>query len=388
MANDGDVTTRWSSNGDPLGNNAYLTIDLGANYDICKVLITWETAYGKDFKLQVAMQGVDTSKAANWTTFDSETNFAGGNNVTFEFDGAATGRYVRMQGVTAGTGFGYSIWDMQVFGTLAALCATPSSLTATNVTENTATLNWSAVSGATSYIVKYGPTIVSSQITRTITTPTPPANALNISALSCNGYTYNYSVQAVCGVNNSAVSPQSGFSTDNCSVSCVGVGNRFASADIGDIGIAGRTCMNGTNYVLTGSGAGIGGVDDQFQFAWLNDANTNEEVSGQILTPAPSQGLIGLMIRDSITNTSRYAFVGINVATNKFVFMYRSSPSGPVTTIIGPTAVFNSFVKIDKLGTNFKAFYSPDGGTTWIQIGTVGSQVNLNFGTSHGIAYG
>ncbi|PWT75284.1 MAG: hypothetical protein C5B59_09280 [Bacteroidetes bacterium] len=383
LAFDGDPGTRWSSQGDPRGDAGYITVDLGSNFDICKVTITWQCAYGKNFLLQAALQGSDTSNAASWTTFATVNNFAGGEGITYEFDGAATGRYVRMQGVTAtscmGGNFGYSIYEMQVFGQPAAACATPSNLTATNLAENSATINWNPVAGATSYIVKYAPVGVNSYVTRT-----PSVNSIGLTALDCNKG-FIYTVQAVCGANTSATSGTNSFNTTACSGTCTPVGNRFFNADVGDIGLPGRTCVIGTNnYAVTGSGAGISGLNDQFQFAWTQDANANDEVSGQIGSPLPTQGYIGLMTRDSVTNTSRFAFVGIDATNHFFVFAYRSSPDGPVTIVNGPPAVANYFVKIDKTGSNYAAFYSTDLGVTYTQIGTSQS---LNFG-ANSVSYG
>ncbi len=86
-------------------------------------------------------------------------------------------------------------------------CAVPSSLSATNITSSSATLNWAAVSGATSYNIRYKPTS-SSTWSNTSATGT----SVNISGLS-SSTTYEFQVQAVCGATTSAYSASSTFTT-------------------------------------------------------------------------------------------------------------------------------------------------------------------------------
>lgn len=100
---DEDTGTRWSSNFD---DNAWMSINLGKIYEINKVIITWENAYGKDYDIQVSTDG------KNWTTVKQLRNQDGGEDViTFN---AVKAKYVKMQGITRAIGYGYSIWDFQV----------------------------------------------------------------------------------------------------------------------------------------------------------------------------------------------------------------------------------------------------------------------------------
>ena len=95
-----------------------------------------------------------------------------------------------------------------------ASCGTPGSLSATNVTTNSATLNWAAVAGATSYNVQYrlfG--------TATWTTMTSAANSYNATGLS-PASTYEYQVQANCNGTLSAYSAIASFTTNNPAPSC------------------------------------------------------------------------------------------------------------------------------------------------------------------------
>ncbi len=102
---DGDGGTRWSSN---FADDAWITVDLGATYSVDKVVLNWEGAYGKAYKIQTSTDG------NNWTTVKSLTGQDGGEDtVTFN---ATNARYVRMQGVERGLPYGYSLWEMSVYG--------------------------------------------------------------------------------------------------------------------------------------------------------------------------------------------------------------------------------------------------------------------------------
>lgn len=105
---DGSYSTRWSS----LYTDAqWLTVDLGANYNVNRVKITWEAAYGRDYTIQYSTDGT------TWSTIKAIT----GNNTLVNDHTGLTGaaRYVRMNGTARGTVYGYSIYELEVYGTTA-----------------------------------------------------------------------------------------------------------------------------------------------------------------------------------------------------------------------------------------------------------------------------
>jgi hypothetical protein len=101
---DGDTGTRWSS---AFSDPQWLEVDLGASYSIDKVVLNWETAYGKAYQIQTSSDG------STWNTVYNTTTGAGGVE-TLSVNG--TGRYVRMYGTARATGYGYSLWEFQVYG--------------------------------------------------------------------------------------------------------------------------------------------------------------------------------------------------------------------------------------------------------------------------------
>ncbi len=102
---DGDTGTRWSS---AASDTQWLQVDLGATATLSKVVLTWEAAYGKDYKIQASADG------STWTDLTSVT---GGDGGTDSLDVSGQGRYVRMYGLHRATQWGYSLWEFQVFGT-------------------------------------------------------------------------------------------------------------------------------------------------------------------------------------------------------------------------------------------------------------------------------
>jgi hypothetical protein len=101
---DGNTGTRWSS---AFSDPQWIQVDLGATHTICQVKLTWETAYGKAFQIQTS------NDATNWTTIYSTTAGTGG---TQTLTVTGTGRYLRMYGTTRATQYGYSLWELSVFG--------------------------------------------------------------------------------------------------------------------------------------------------------------------------------------------------------------------------------------------------------------------------------
>ncbi|MGW4895319.1 discoidin domain-containing protein [Kitasatospora sp. NPDC004240] len=103
---DGSTSTRWASaeGKDP----QWLRVDLGGNADISRVKLSWESAYAKAYRLEVSADGV------TWRTLAEEK---AGNGGTDDWTGlGGKGRYVRMYGTARGTSYGYSLFEMQVYG--------------------------------------------------------------------------------------------------------------------------------------------------------------------------------------------------------------------------------------------------------------------------------
>lgn len=102
---DGGVTSRWSSlRTDP----QWIYVDLGQTYSVNGVKLSWESAYGKSYAIQVS------NDAVNWT--DAYSTTTGNGDIDDISFAAVTGRYVRMHGTGRGTSYGYSLFEFEVYG--------------------------------------------------------------------------------------------------------------------------------------------------------------------------------------------------------------------------------------------------------------------------------
>nr|WP_167856416.1 Ig-like domain-containing protein [Hymenobacter metallicola] len=113
LAVDGNATTRWAS---AFADPQWIYVDLGARYNVSRVKLSWEAAYGKDYLVQLS------NDAATWTTIKT---VAGNTTLTNDHTAlAGAGRYVRIYGTARGTTYGYSLYELEVYGTPATTGST------------------------------------------------------------------------------------------------------------------------------------------------------------------------------------------------------------------------------------------------------------------------
>ncbi len=127
FAVDGDLETRWSSawsdgtgttkldpNFDGNADDEWISIDLGAYYDLNRVILQWEGAFGSSYDVQVSLDGY------LWkTVFEERSGNGGEDNIILETP--ATGRYLKIQGIQRATKFGYSLFEIAAYGAISAI---------------------------------------------------------------------------------------------------------------------------------------------------------------------------------------------------------------------------------------------------------------------------
>ncbi|MGY0236963.1 family 20 glycosylhydrolase [Longispora urticae] len=101
---DGDQGTRWASG---YSDASWIRVDLGSSQPVSRVVLRWEAAYGRAYKIQTS------NDDATWTTVNTTTNSDGGVD---DLAVTGTGRYIRMQGTTRATTWGYSLFEFEVYG--------------------------------------------------------------------------------------------------------------------------------------------------------------------------------------------------------------------------------------------------------------------------------
>ena len=104
LAVDGNGGTRWSS---AFSDPQWIRVDLGSTRTINRIVLRWETAFGRSYQIQTSNDG------NTWTTIRTTTTGAGG---VEDFAVTGSGRFVRMNGTARGTQWGYSLWEFEVYG--------------------------------------------------------------------------------------------------------------------------------------------------------------------------------------------------------------------------------------------------------------------------------
>lgn len=108
---DGDIGTRWESEHgiDPQS----ITIDLGTACNIKQVNIIWEDAGASEYYIETSIDGESYTKVAEAEGMSRQQN----RNDTIVLSNMSNARYVRIVGTERNTNYGYSIWDMAIYGT-------------------------------------------------------------------------------------------------------------------------------------------------------------------------------------------------------------------------------------------------------------------------------
>ena len=108
FAVDNNYSSRWASSyADPATADAqWIYVDLGATYNITKVRVNWERAYGKDYEIQVSQD------ALTWTPVKSRKNNTSLIDLISGINASA--KFVRLYATARGTGFGYSVYELEV----------------------------------------------------------------------------------------------------------------------------------------------------------------------------------------------------------------------------------------------------------------------------------
>jgi hypothetical protein len=102
---DNDPASRWSS---AFSDPQYVQVDLGASYNLNHVSLNWEASAAASYQIQTSANGTTWSTPVTRTGSTSEHQ-----------DVAVTGaaRYVRVNGLTRQSAYGYSLYDLKVWST-------------------------------------------------------------------------------------------------------------------------------------------------------------------------------------------------------------------------------------------------------------------------------
>jgi uncharacterized protein YdeI (BOF family) len=171
----------------------------------------------------------------------------------------SAGQKARMQAVLASGGSRNALTTSDGCTPVTTVgCGTPASLSASSVTTSSATVSWAAVSGASSYNVRYK-TSASSTYTNVSGLTSTSSSLTGLSAST----TYNYSVQAVCNGTSGNFATDASFTTTSATTGCTD------SYEANESASAGKSITN--NGSIT---AKIGTSTDKDYFKFTTSSGT------------------------------------------------------------------------------------------------------------------
>lgn len=139
---DGNSSTRWASALN--AGTASITLDLGGQYDLSSLRLQWEAAYATAYNVQVSSDNLNFS-----SPIVNKTNGVGGiENIPV----TGQGRYLRINMTAkANAAWGYSLWEVSVYGNSLNTGTSSSSIQATSsqATSSVKTSSSVATSAAT-----------------------------------------------------------------------------------------------------------------------------------------------------------------------------------------------------------------------------------------------
>ena len=145
----------------------------------------------------------------------------------------------------------------------------------------------------------------------------------------------------------------------------------WTSQDVGAVGKAGSSAFDwSTNtFTIKGAGADVWGAADAFQFAYrqmTGDGVVVARVASVSNTAAWVKA--GVMIRETLDPGSTHAFMLASYSKG-LAFQRRTVTGGTTVSTAGAAVVAPYWVKLERAGSTFNAYSSPDG-ATWTLVGT------------------
>ena len=147
---------------------------------------------------------------------------------------------------------------------------------------------------------------------------------------------------------------------------------QFYSLSLGGPSTLGTMVRAGNGYDITAAGADIGGKTDQFFYAWAprgGDFDVQVRVASVGLSDLLARG--GLMAREELSTTSRFAAVFATPSLNGCFFESRIGPAkDPVISGNVPVNYPGTWLRLQRSGNTFRGYASPDA-VNWKALGSV-----------------
>ncbi len=148
----------------------------------------------------------------------------------------------------------------------------------------------------------------------------------------------------------------------------------YAPLDIGGPALSGSSVSVPGGFDVTGGGTDIGGVSDQFHFAYQTrsgDFDVQVKVAGLSVTDPYARG--GLMARETLNANARFAAVFASSLQMGCFFEARDTVGAAASLAAPPGGMPvnypETWLRLRRLGTAFTGYASLDG-QTWVQLGS------------------
>ena len=125
---DGNLGSRYAA--ESYESGVTLGVDLGKTYKVSSVAFKWEGAYATEYNIQVSKDGKAYDTVKTMTADKAET-------IEVPLDEAVEARYVRIECVKNAINYGYSLWEMGVYGTEVAEVETTTPVVEPGTVETT-----------------------------------------------------------------------------------------------------------------------------------------------------------------------------------------------------------------------------------------------------------
>ncbi len=146
----------------------------------------------------------------------------------------------------------------------------------------------------------------------------------------------------------------------------------WQSVDVGSVLGRGASGSNAAVFTVIGSGAGIGGTNDQFQFLGqpvAGDVTITARVTTNQNTGA--NALAAVMVRNSLDPAAAGAVMGYGGGSSNTQFQARTNAGASASVVNGLGGLAAPYwVRLVRSGNSLTGFTSPDG-TTWTPVGAV-----------------
>jgi regulation of enolase protein 1 (concanavalin A-like superfamily) len=154
---------------------------------------------------------------------------------------------------------------------------------------------------------------------------------------------------------------------DNVQVTTAGsnpLPSPWVDTDVGSPAISGSASYTNGVYSVSGAGADIYGMNDQFNYAY-QPANGNATLIARVTsqTNTSSNAKAGIMFKQSATAGAPYILIEVSPGTTGMKVQYNFNGSIGAGTYTFP----NAWLKLTRVGNVFTAYVSADG-TNWTTI--------------------